>query len=44
MFVQGDLRAVQGKGRYITRPAFGPDFTAVHNKRASTQMSGLVAC
>ena len=28
VFVQGDLRAVQGKGRYIKRPAFGSNFTA----------------
>ncbi len=28
VFVQGDLRAVRGKGRYIKRPAFGPDFGA----------------
>jgi dihydropyrimidinase len=28
VFVQGDLRAVQGKGRYIKRPAFGSNFAA----------------
>ena len=28
VFVQGDLRAVQGKGRYIKRPAFGANFAA----------------
>jgi dihydropyrimidinase len=28
VFVQGDLRAVQGKGRYIKRPAFGAPFAA----------------
>ena len=28
VFVQGDLRAVQGKGRYIKRPAFSPNFAA----------------
>jgi dihydropyrimidinase len=28
VFVKGDLRAVNGKGRYIKRPAFGPNFTA----------------
>jgi len=28
VFVQGDLRAVAGKGRYLKRPAFGPDFAA----------------
>jgi dihydropyrimidinase len=35
VFVQGDLRAVQGKGRYIKRPAFGPNFAAV-KQRAGT--------
>ena len=28
VFVQGDLRAVAGKGRYIKRPAFGSNFAA----------------
>ena len=36
VYVQGDLRAVQGKGRYIKRPAFGPDFGAAQ-QRAQTQ-------
>lgn len=36
VYVQGDLRAVQGKGHYIKRPAFGPDFGAVQ-QRAQTQ-------
>jgi len=36
VYVQGDLRAVKGKGRYIKRPAFGPDFGAVQ-QRAQTQ-------
>ena len=35
VFVQGDLRAVQGKGRYIKRPAFGPNFAA-NKLRAET--------
>ncbi|MEO8102910.1 MAG: dihydropyrimidinase [Betaproteobacteria bacterium] len=35
VFVQGDLRAVQGAGRYIKRPAFGPDFAA-NKQRAQT--------
>jgi len=26
--VQGDLRAERGVGRYLKRPAFGPDFGA----------------
>ena len=35
VFVQGDLRAVAGKGRYVKRPAFGPDFQAVQQRAAS---------
>jgi dihydropyrimidinase len=35
VFVQGDLRAVQGKGRYIKRPAFGAQFAAT-KRRAET--------
>lgn len=35
VFVQGDLRAVQGKGRYIKRPAFNDNFTA-NRLRAET--------
>ena len=35
VFVQGDLRAVRGKGRYLKRPAFGANFAAVQ-KRVET--------
>ena len=42
VYVQGDLRAVQGKGRYIKRPAFGPDFGAAQ-QRAQTQKPTAVA-
>jgi dihydropyrimidinase len=28
VFINGDLRARPGVGRYIKRPAFGPDFAA----------------
>ena len=42
VYVQGDLRAVKGKGRYIKRPAFGPDFGAVQ-QRAQVQMPTAVA-
>ena len=35
VFVQGDLRAVQGKGRYLKRPAFGSNFAA-NKLRAET--------
>lgn len=36
VYVKGELRAVRGKGRYIKRPAFGPDFGAVQ-QRAQAQ-------
>jgi dihydropyrimidinase len=42
VYAQGDLRAVQGKGRYIKRPAFGPDFGAVQ-QRAQAHMPTAVA-
>ena len=42
VYVQGDLRAVKGKGRYIKRPAYGPDFGAVQ-QRAQVQMPTAVA-
>jgi dihydropyrimidinase len=29
VYANGDLRAQQGKGRYLKRPAFGPNFAAV---------------
>jgi dihydropyrimidinase len=29
VYAQGELRAVQGAGRYLKRPAFGPNFQAV---------------
>ncbi len=41
VFVQGDLRAVQGKGRYIKRPAFGAPFAAT-KLRAETLMPTAV--
>ena len=42
VFVQGELRAVRGKGRYIKRPAFGPDFGAVQ-QRTRAQLPTAVA-
>jgi len=33
VWADGDLRAVQGAGRYVKRPAFGPNFSAA-SKRA----------
>ena len=41
VFVQGDLRAVRGKGRYIKRPAFGAPFAA-SKLRAETLMPTAV--
>ena len=32
VFANGDLRAEQGVGRYIKRPAFGPQFNAVQKR------------
>jgi dihydropyrimidinase len=32
VYVQGDLRATAGSGRYITRPAFGANFEAAHKR------------
>ena len=42
VFVRGELRAVRGKGRYLKRPAFGPDFGAVQ-RRARAQLPTAVA-
>lgn len=42
VYVKGDLRAVRGKGRYIKRPAFGPNFAAV-KQRAETLAPTAVA-
>ena len=35
-YVKGELRARPGVGRYINRPAFGPDFVASKQRAAST--------
>ena len=35
VFVQGELRAQRGKGRYLKRPAFGPDFAAAAQRAAA---------
>jgi dihydropyrimidinase len=32
VYANGDLRAEQGRGRYIKRPAFGPNFDAVKQR------------
>ena len=41
VYVQGDLRASAGAGRYIKRPAFGANFEAAH-KRADTRQPSAV--
>ncbi len=42
VFARGDLRAEQGAGRYVHRPAFGANFQAVH-KRAQDLAPSAVA-
>ena len=42
VFVQGDLRAERGVGRYIKRPAFGPDFGAGKLRAASLAPTAVV--
>ena len=42
VFVKGDLRAVNGKGRYIKRPAFGPNFAAVQQRAATLAPTAVV--
>lgn len=42
VFALGELRAENGQGRYIKRPAFGPDFQAVA-RRAQELTVGAVA-
>lgn len=41
-YAQGDLRAEKGKGRYIKRPAFGPNFDAVQRRTATLQPSPVL--
>jgi dihydropyrimidinase len=41
-YVQGQLQAEQGRGRYIKRPAFGPNFDAVQRRAASLQPTAVV--
>ncbi len=42
VFVQGDLRAQTGVGRYIKRPAFAPDFSALQQRAAAQKASAVV--
>jgi dihydropyrimidinase len=41
VYVKGDLRARQGAGRYIKRPAFGPNFAAVQQRAAALAPSAV---
>lgn len=41
VYVQGELRARQGAGRYIKRPAFGPNFAAVQQRAATLAPSAV---
>ena len=41
VFVQGDLRAVRGKGRYIKRPAFAPHFAAASLRAEALKPSAV---
>ncbi|WP_047468816.1 dihydropyrimidinase [Delftia sp. ZNC0008] len=40
-YAQGDLHAEKGKGRYIKRPAFGPNFDAVQRRAATLQPTAV---
>jgi len=42
VYVQGDLRVLQGKGRYLKRPAFGPDFVAAQQRASALAASPVV--
>ena len=41
-YAQGELRAEQGKGRYIKRPAFGPNFDAVQRRAEALHPTPVV--
>jgi dihydropyrimidinase len=40
-YARGDLRAEMGKGRYIKRPAFGPNVDAVQRRAATLQPTAV---
>ena len=42
VFVQSDLRAQRGKGRYIKRPAFGPNFAAAAQRAAANAPTAVL--
>ena len=41
VWADGDLRAVAGAGQYVRRPAFGPNFEAVHKRSADLAPSAV---
>ncbi len=41
VFADGDIRAVQGAGRYVKRPAFGANFDAVAKRSAVLAPTGV---
>lgn len=41
-FAKGELRAEMGKGRYIKRPAFGPNFDAVQRRAETLHPTAVV--
>ena len=42
VWVDGDLRAVRGAGRYIKRPPFGPNFQATVKRTQDLAPSAVV--
>lgn len=42
VYAQGQLRVEQGKGRYIKRPAFGPNFDAVQRRAEALHPTPVV--
>ena len=42
VYVQGELRATAGAGRYIKRPAFGANFEAAHKRADSRKPSAVL--
>jgi dihydropyrimidinase len=42
VFVNGDLRAQRGAGRYIKRPAFGPNFAATQQRAAALKPTAVL--
>jgi dihydropyrimidinase len=42
VYVQGDLRAERGAGRYVKRPAFGPNFAAARLRAETLAPTAVV--